>query len=72
MHLQSKLTSEMCQNIGSLDGKTEQNHLKMPTLPPFIQKNHCIYWKTKNVNRFSIVKKIWCGTHTTFSYLTLK
>ena len=38
MHLRSKQTSEMCQNIESLDGKTKQNHLKMPILPPFIQK----------------------------------
>ena len=39
MHLRSKLTSEMCQKIGSSDGKTRQNSLKKSTLlPPFPQK----------------------------------
>ena len=35
MHLQSKLTSEICQKVGSLDEKTEQKRLKVVTLPPF-------------------------------------
>ena len=43
MHLQLKRTSEMCHKIGNLDEKTEQNHLKVPTLLPVFQKNHCIY-----------------------------
>ena len=38
MHLQSKLTSEMCHKEGSLNGKTEQNSLNVPTLPPLFQK----------------------------------
>ena len=29
MHLRSKLTSVMCQKVGSLDGKTKQNRLKV-------------------------------------------
>ena len=33
--LRSKLTSETCQKVGSLHGKTEQNRLKASTLPPF-------------------------------------
>ena len=52
MHLRSKLTSEMCQNIGSLDGKTEQNPLKMPTLPPFIKKITAFIGKLKTLIDF--------------------
>ena len=38
----------MCQKLGSLDGKTEQNRLKMANLPPFIQKITIFVekWKT--------------------------
>ena len=35
IHLRSKLTSEICQKIGSLDGKTNPNRLKLLTLPLF-------------------------------------
>ena len=42
MHLRSKLTSEICQEIGNSDEKTEQNSLKVPTFHLF-SKNHCIY-----------------------------
>ena len=35
MHLLSIQTSEISQKIGGLDGKTEQNCLKMQTLRPF-------------------------------------
>ena len=35
MHLRSKLTSEMRQKVASLVEKTEQNSLKVPTLPSF-------------------------------------
>ena len=28
-HLRSKLTSEICQNVGSLDDKTEDNRLQI-------------------------------------------
>ena len=61
MHLRSKLTSEMCQKIGVLDGKTEQNRLKVPTLALKRKKQkqkqkYCIYWKTKSTKRFFIVK----------------
>ena len=38
MHLRSELTSEVCQEIRGLDGKTEKNRLKVPTLPPFFTK----------------------------------
>ena len=38
MHLRSKLILEICQKVGSLDGKTEQSRLKVPTLPPFSQR----------------------------------
>ena len=56
MHLRSKLTSEICQKVGSLGEKTEQNSLKVSTLQPFSPQNHCIYWKTKNPNQFYIIK----------------
>ena len=45
MHLRSKLISEVCQKIESLDGETEQNCLKVPTLPTFFFKKHCFCWK---------------------------
>ena len=54
MHFRSKLTSEICPKLRSLDEKTEQNRLKVPPLP--LSKNHCIYLKTKNISRLSIVK----------------
>ena len=38
MHLRSKLASEICQKVGSLDEKIEQNRLKVPNLLPFYQK----------------------------------
>ena len=38
MDLRSKLISEMCPKIGDLDGKTEQNCLKMTTLPTLKKK----------------------------------
>ena len=38
MLLRSKLTSELCQEVVSLDEKTEQNRLKVATLPPFFFK----------------------------------
>ena len=38
MPLPSKLTSELCQKLGSLDEKTKQNRLNSPTLPSFSQK----------------------------------
>ena len=46
----------MPQKIGSLDEKTEQNRLKVPTFPAFSQKTTAFIKKTKNTNRFSIVK----------------
>ena len=33
--LRSKLAPEICSKIGGLDEKTEQNRLKVPTLPHF-------------------------------------
>ena len=38
MHLRSKQTLEICQKVGSLDEKAEQNHLKRSTLPSLFQK----------------------------------
>ena len=38
MHLQSKLTSEINQKVGTLNEKTEQISLKVHTLPPFFVK----------------------------------
>ena len=35
MHLRSKLTSDIRPKVGSLDEKTEQNRVKVPTLPSF-------------------------------------
>ena len=38
MSFRSKLTSDVCQKVGSLDEKTKQNRLKAPTLQTFSQK----------------------------------
>ena len=74
MHLRSKRTSEMCQNIGSLNGKTEQNHLKMPTLPPFIQKITAFIGKLKTLIDFFIVKKnlVWHSHNFLLPYITVE
>ena len=57
MHLRSKLTLEICHEVGSLEEKTKKNRLKEPTLPPFFfSKNRCIYWKAINANRFFVLK----------------
>ena len=55
MHLRPKLTSEICQKVGSLDGKTKQKHPKSPTLPTFSQKNLYIFSETINAYRLFIV-----------------
>ena len=52
MHLHSKLTSEICQKVGSLDEKTEQNRLKVPTLPLFLQKTATFIEKQKTLMHF--------------------
>ena len=49
MHILSKLISEICQKIEGLNGKTEQNRLKVPTLPTFVQKINVFF------SRFFIV-----------------
>ena len=54
MHWRSKRTSGICQKIGSLDGKTEQNRLKVPTLPSFFSKKK----KKKNTGFIEKRKKI--------------
>ena len=36
MYLRLKLTSEIYPKIEGLDGKTEQNRLKVLTLPPIL------------------------------------
>ena len=56
MHLRSELTSEICQKIRGLDGKTKQNRLKVPTLPPFFSKTTEFIGKRETVNDFLIVK----------------
>ena len=56
MHLRSKLISDICQKIGSLDEKIMQNFLKMPILPPFFKKTTAFIEKQKKTNRFSIIK----------------
>ena len=38
MHLRSKLTSEICQKVGSSEEKINQSRLKAYSLPPFSQK----------------------------------
>ena len=38
MHLRRKLISEICQQVRSLDRKTNQNRLKSPNLPHFSQQ----------------------------------
>ena len=48
MHLRSKLTLEICPKIGDLDGKTEQNRLKVPTLPLFFFKKKEPLYLLKN------------------------
>ena len=47
MLLRSKLTSELCQEVVSLDEKTEQNRLKVATLPPFFFKKLLYLLKNK-------------------------
>ena len=56
MRLRSKLTSEMCQKIGSLEGKAKQNRLKAPTLLPFSQKTAEFIEKNINSHRFLSIK----------------
>ena len=51
MHLLSKLTSEICSKVGNLDRKTEQNRLKLPTLPSLLQTTVFIE-KGKTLNDF--------------------
>ena len=55
MHLQSKLTSEMCQKVENLDTNTKQSCLKMSTLPSIFSKNRCIYVYKINAHRFLTV-----------------
>ena len=38
MHSRSRMTSESCQKLGGLHGKTEQIRLQEPTLPLFFSK----------------------------------
>ena len=58
MHLRSKLTSELCQKVGSSDGKTKQNHLETPTLPPLSQKP--LYLLKKDERLYIFYCKIEC------------
>ena len=53
MYLRSKLTSEICQKLGSLDKKTKQNRLKAPGLPLFSQKTAVFI--EKNDKRLSVL-----------------
>ena len=48
MHLLSKLSSEICQKLGSWEEKAEQNRLKVSTLPPFVR------WAV--LNRYGVVR----------------
>ena len=60
----------MSESIGSLDGKTKQNCLKMPKFPLKKKKKNLLYLlKTKNTNRFYIVK---INVLTNFICLRLK
>ena len=52
MNLPSKLTSEICLKEGCLNGKTEQNCLKVPTLPAFFQKPTVFVEKRKTLVDF--------------------
>ena len=55
MHLRSKLTSEMCQKVGRLDGKTEQKRFKkfnLPLPPFFFQKTITFIEKQKTLIDF--------------------
>ena len=56
MHLQSKLTSQMCQKIESLDGKTKHNRLKNPTLPFFFPQTSIFIERQQTFCRIFIVK----------------
>ena len=47
MSLRSKRMSEIYPKVGSLDGKTEQDRLKMLTLLSFFQKATTIFEKLK-------------------------
>ena len=52
MHLRSKLTSEIYQKVGNLDEETEQNRLKVSTLPSFVQKTTVFTEKQKTLVNF--------------------
>ena len=56
MHLRSKLTSELCQKMGGLDRKTEQNRLKVLTLPTFSQTVSVFIEKRKTPFDFLLIK----------------
>ena len=56
IHLRSKLSSEICSKVGSLDGKTEQKYLKELTLPPFLQKITVFIEKRKTLTDFLLLK----------------
>ena len=52
MHLSSKLTSEINPKAGSLDKKTQQKSLQVPTLPLFFQKTTVFIEKQKTLIDF--------------------
>ena len=54
MHLKSKQTSEIGQKLVSLNEKTEQNYLKVSTLPPFFFKKPLYLLKNNNKKKLSI------------------
>ena len=59
MHLLSKLVLEICQEVGSLSENTEQNRLKVPTLPHFFQKTTEFIKRRKTVIDFLFKKKMY-------------
>ena len=69
MHLQSKLTSEICSKIGGLDGKTEKNRLKVLNLPTFFffQKTTVFIEKRKTLMDF-----FYCKNKCTYKFYVFK
>ena len=74
IHLRSKLTSKICQKVGSLNGKTKT--VSCAHFAPFFSKYRSIYWKKINAYRLFIVKirvptNFMCRTNKTIFELRL-
>ena len=52
LYLRSKLTLEICSEVGSSDGKTEQKRLNESTFSLFFKKTTVFIKKRKTLNDF--------------------